>query len=54
MRNNIKKVLSFVLVLVMVLGMIPFAASANEAQTASASTLPSSMDGLNILYSVVT
>ena len=49
MQKNLNKVLSFVLALVMVLGMIPVTAMANEAQMAS-SDLPTALDGLSIAY----
>ena len=48
MKLSLQKVLSFVLVLVMVLGIVPFAAFADEVQQASASV--TSMEGLSISY----
>lgn len=48
MQKNLKKVLSFVLVMVMVLGMLPVSTFAAEAQ--SVSELPTSMAGLSIAY----
>ncbi len=48
MQKNLKKVLSFVLTMVMVLGLLPFSAFASEAQPAS--DLPTSMAGLSITY----
>ncbi len=50
MKLSLQKALSLVLVFVMVLGMIPFAAYADEAQPASEVTLPTSMEGLSISY----
>ena len=49
MQKNLSKVLSFVLALVMVLGLLPISALANEAQTAS-SELPTAITGLSIVY----
>ena len=49
MQKNLKKVLSFVLALVMVLGLIPMTVLADETQVAS-SDLPTAMDGLTIAY----
>ena len=50
MQKNLVKLLSFVLVLVMVLGLLPVVALADEVQTVSNSELPTSMDGLSIAY----
>ena len=50
MKLSLQKVLSFALVLVMVVGMIPYTAMADDVQMASASALPTSMEGLSISY----
>ena len=49
MQKNLTKVLSFVLALVMVLGLLPISALASEAQVAS-SDLPTAIEGLSIAY----
>ena len=49
MKNTLKKALSFVLVLAMAVGMIPFNAFASEA-TVSVAELPQSISGLEIAY----
>lgn len=48
MKMSLRKVFSFALALVMVLGMVPYAAFADEVQTTAA--LPTAMDGLSISY----
>ena len=50
MKKTLKKALSFALALVMVMGMIPVAAFANEVQAVSNSELPQSITGLEIAY----
>ncbi len=50
MKKTLKKVLSFALALVMVMGMIPVAAFADEVQAVSNSELPQSITGLEIAY----
>ena len=50
MRVSLKKALSLMLVLVMVLGIFPVTAMADEAQQASESQLPRSITGLSIAY----
>ena len=50
MKNSWQKVLSFVLALVMVLGMVPVTAFADEVQQTNAAALSDSMDGLSIAY----
>ena len=50
MKKTLKKALSFALAMVMVMGMIPFAAFADEVQAVSNSELPQSITGLEIAY----
>ena len=50
MKHSLQKVLSFALALVMVLGMIPLTAMADETQQTNAADLSESMDGLSIAY----
>ena len=50
MKNTLKKTLSFALALVMVLGMIPYTANADEVQAVSNTGLPQSIAGLQIAY----
>ena len=50
MQKTLKKTLSFLLVLVMVLGIIPVTAKADEAQASANAILPMAMDGLSIAY----
>ena len=50
MANTMKKALSMLLVLVMVLGIVPVSAFASEAQAVSTSDLPTAVSGLSIAY----
>ena len=50
MQKTVKKALSFLLVLVMVMGIMPVTAFADQAQAAQSAALPASMDGLSIAY----